>query len=410
MKKGILLLIVLTTSFSLYARNGKLKTGADLLFSKYFSLIKGKNIGLITNHTGLLSDGRHLADVLHENKEVHLVALFGPEHGVRGDTTGAVIDAVDKKTGIPAYSLYGKTYKPTAQMLKGVDILIYDIQDVGARFYTYISTLGHVMEAAAENNIPIIVLDRPNPLRGLRSDGFVTEDTMKSFVAFGKIPVEHGMTVGEIAMLYNGEGMLKDGKKADLKVIKMEGWKRNKWFDQTGLKWVKTSPNLPYLESAVVYPGTCFFEGVNISEGRGTDKPFQYVGAPWIDNQRALELLKSKKLKGVELKAVEFTPTLRANNAHPPKYNNQVCKGLYLDIKDRNSFEPVKAGICMLWAFKQTNSDSLKWRPQTLDKLAATPKLREMLDLGKSPEEIFASWQGDLKKFQKIRSKYLLYK
>lgn len=211
-------------------------------------------------------------------------------------------------------------------------------------------------------------------------------------------------------MLYNGEGMLKDGKKADLKVIKMEGWKRNMWFDQTSLKWVKTSPNLPYLETAIVYPGTCFFEGVNISEGRGTDRPFQYVGAPWIDNQKALELLRSKNLKGVELKAVEFTPTQRANNAHPPKYNNQVCKGIYLDIKDRNSFEPVKAGISLLWAFKQVNSDSLKWRPQTLDKLAATPKLREMLDLGKSPEEIFASWEGDLKKFQKIRSKYLLYK
>lgn len=182
------------------------------------------------------------------------------------------------------------------------------------------------------------------------------------------------------------------------------------WFDQTGLKWVKTSPNLPLLETAVVYPGTCFFEGVNISEGRGTDKPFQYIGAPWTDNEKAAQILNARKIKGVEFKTLEFTPTFRSNNARPPKYNNENCKGLYINVTDRNKFEPVKTGIYLLWAFRQTNPDSLKWRIQTLDKLAATPKLREMLDAGKTPEEIFASWKGDLNSFMKTRQKYLLYK
>ncbi|MCU7493167.1 MAG: DUF1343 domain-containing protein [Ignavibacteria bacterium] len=392
------------------AQTAKVKTGDDLLFTKYFNLIKGKKIGLVTNHTGLLSDGRHIADALHENKDVKLIALFGPEHGVRGDTTGAVENAVDKKTGVPAYSLYGKTYKPSPEMLKGVEVLIYDIQDVGARFYTYISTLGHIMEAAAENNIPVIVLDRPNPITGVHVDGFLTDDSLHSFVAFGRIPVQHGMTVGELAELYNGEHMLSGGRKANLTVVKMEGWKRNMWYDETGLKWVKTSPNLPVLETAEVYPGTCFFEGVNISEGRGTDRPFQYIGAPWADGNKVSQLLKNKKIKGADFKAVEFTPKLLPNNARPPKFNAKVCRGVYLSVKDRKSFMPVEAGVYLLWAFKTTGADSLKWRTKAIDQLAGTARLRTMLDGGKSPEDIIKSWQKELADFKKIRSKYLLYK
>ncbi|MCU7495871.1 MAG: DUF1343 domain-containing protein [Ignavibacteria bacterium] len=410
MKKIFLLLFFFLPGLLLTAQNLKVKTGDDLLLTKYFNLIKGKKIGLVTNHTGLLSDGRHIADVLHENKDIQLVALFGPEHGVRGDTTGAVENAVDKKTGVPAFSLYGKTYKPTPEMLKGVEVLIYDIQDVGARFYTYISTLGHIMEAAAENNIPVIVLDRPNPITGVHVDGFVTDDTLKSFVAFGKIPVQHGMTIGELAELYNGEKMLAGGRKADLTVVKMEGWKRSMWYDQTGLKWVKTSPNLPVLETAEVYPGTCFFEGVNISEGRGTERPFQYIGAPWADQNKVAKLLKDKKIKGADFKAVEFTPEFLPNNARPPKFYKKLCKGVYLGVKDRNSFEPVKAGIYLLWAFKQTGADSLKWKTKSIDLLAATPRLRQMIDAGKSPEEIIKSYQKELADFKKIRQKYLLYK
>lgn len=410
MKKLTVFLFLLIITVSLNAQNAKVTVGADLLFTKYFNLIKGKKVGLVTNHTAILSDGRHLADALHENKDVKLTALFGPEHGVRGDTTGAVADAVDIKTGVPAYSLYGKTYKPSKEMLKDVDVLVYDIQDVGARFYTYISTLGHVMEAAAENNIPIIVLDRPNPITGLHYDGFVTVDSLKSFVAFGKIPVEHGMTVGELAQLYNGEKMLQGGKKVKLTVVKMNGWKRSMWYDQTGLKWVKTSPNLPYLETAIVYPGTCFFEGVNISEGRGTDRPFQYIGTPWADAGKVAGLLKGKNIKGADFKAVEFTPKVTPNNARPPKFNNTVCKGVFIDIKDRKTYEPVKAGVYLLWAFKQVNPDSLQWKVKSIDRLAASPKLREMIDAGKSPEEIISSWKSELAEFGRIRQKYLLYK
>lgn len=410
MKKIFTLLFFFLLGTLLLAQNKKVVTGDDLLLTKYFDMIKGKKIALVTNHTGLLSDGRHIADALHENKDVKLIALFGPEHGVRGDTTGAVENAVDKKTGVTAYSLYGKTYKPTPEMLKGVEVLLYDIQDVGARFYTYISTLGHVLEAGAENNIPVIVLDRPNPITGIHVDGFVTDDTLHSFVAFGKIPVQHGLTVGELAELYNGEGMLEGGRKAKLTVIKMEGWKRNMWYDQTGLKWVKTSPNLPVLETAEVYTGTCFFEGVNVTEGRGTDRPFQYIGAPWADGIKIQKLLKSKNIKGADFKAVEFTPKFLPNNARPPKYNGQICKGIYLSVKDRNSFMPVEAGVYLLWAFKQTNPDSMKWRIRTIDRLAGTPRLREMIDQGNTPEDIIKSWQKELADFKKVRSKYLLYK
>jgi uncharacterized protein YbbC (DUF1343 family) len=384
-------------------------TGADLLFTKHFDFIKGKNVGLVVNHTALLSNGQHLADAIHARNDVKLIALFGPEHGVRGDTTGPVHDAVDKKTGVPMYSLYGKTYKPTPEMMKGIDVLIYDIQDVGARFYTYISTLGHAMEAAAEHTIPMIVLDRPNPIQGLYIDGPVRHDTLKSFVAFGKIPIAHGMTVGELALMYNGEQWLEKGLKADLKVIAMENWKRTMWYDQTGLKWVRPSPNMPTLATATVYTGTCLFEGVNISEGRGTDKPFEYISAPWIDVNRVAQLLKNAPLKGVSFQPNEVTPTQRPNNARAPKYNGEPCKGIFVDVTDRNSFEPVKAGIYLLWAIRTAHPDQIQWRQQTIDRLSGTVTVRTMIDAGKTPQEIFQTWQEGLEYFKSIRSKYLLY-
>ncbi len=404
-----LLTVILLGCSSDERKSPKVKTGADVLVSEKLDLIKGKRVGLIVNHTAVLSNGKHLVDALNENNEVIVAALFGPEHGVRGDTTGAVEDAIDQKTGIPLFSLYGKTYRPSKEMLEGIDVLIYDIQDVGARFYTYISTLGHVMEAAAENEIPIIVLDRPNPIRTDYIDGPVTDDTMKSFVAYAKIPIAYGVTIGELADMYNDESWLANDLKADLTVLKMKGWKHNMWYDQTGLTWIKPSPNMPFLSTAVVYTGTCLFEGTNVSEGRGTDKPFELIGSPWIDAAKVASELNSLNISGVEFEVQKYTPTIRPGNVRPPKYNDELCNGIYLKITDRDKFEPVKTGIYLLWSIKKNHPDKFEWRINSIDRLSGTVQVRKMLDGGKSPEEIFSTWEKNLNIFKAIREKYLLY-
>jgi uncharacterized protein YbbC (DUF1343 family) len=390
--------------------SAQVKTGADLLFEKYFSLVEGKRVGLVTNHSALLSNGKHLADALHEDKRTQLVALFGPEHGVRGNApAGArVQNAVDEKTGVPVYSLYGAINKPTDEMLKNVDVLIYDLQDVGVRFYTFISTLSYAMEAAAEHHIPFIVLDRPNPIRGTWVEGFNRDDSLRSFVGLHPIVIAHGMTIGELAEMYNGEGWMKNGVKANLTVVKMEGWKRTMWYDQTGLKWVRPSPNLPTLESAIVYPGTCFIEGTNLSEGRGTERPFQYIGAPYADGVKWARILNEYKLKGVAFEPIEFTPRSIDNAAMHPKYEGVKCNGIFVRIVNRDELEPVKVGVYILSTARQLFADSLKWR-RSIDRLAGTPKLREAIDAGVAPEKIVQMWQSDVEKFEKIRAKYLLY-
>jgi uncharacterized protein YbbC (DUF1343 family) len=392
--------------------SGQVKTGADLLFEKHFHLIQGKNVGLVTNHSALLSNGKHLADALHEDKRTKLVVLFGPEHGVRGDApAGAkVTDDVDKKTGVTAYSLYGSINKPTKEMLKGVDVLIFDLQDVGVRFYTYISTLSYAMEAAAENNIPYIVLDRPNPIRGTWVEGFNREDSLRSFVGLHPIVIAHGMTIGELATMYNNEGWLKNGIKANLTVVKMEGWKRSMWYDQTGLKiWAKPSPNLPTLESCVAYPGTCFFEGVNISEGRGTEKPFEMIGAPYIDGSKWARMLNEYKLKGVTFEPIEFTTRSIENAVQHPKYEGQKSGGVFVKVTDRDSFEPVKAAVYMLASAKKLYPDSLKWRERSIDRLSGTPSFRKAIDAGTPPGKIVEMWKESVEKFKAIRAKHLLY-
>ncbi len=411
MKKILtLIILVIFAGVSMPAvPDSNVKTGADLLLTKYFKYVKGKRVGIVTNPTAILSDGRHIVDALYENKDVNVVALFGPEHGVRADTTGPVANSVDKKTGVPIYSLYGKTYKPSTEMMKNVDILVFDIQDVGARFYTFISTLGFAMEAAAERGIPIIVLDRPNPIRGVYVDGPVALDSMQSFVAYAPIPTAYGLTMGELAKMYNGENWLHNGKKCKLIVAEMDGWRRNMWYDQTGLKWIKPSPNMPTIATATVYTGTCIFEGTNISEGRGTEKPFEYIGAPWVDAVKAAADLNKFNLKGVKFEAIEVTPTIQPNNARAPKYNNEKCHDVYVHVTDRNSFEPVAAGLYLVWELKKNHPDNFKWRERAFDRLCGTPAVRQMLDAGKNPKEIIATWQKDLDHFKQIRKKYLIY-
>lgn len=389
----------------------QVKTGADLLFEKHMNLIEGKRVGLVTNHTAVLSNGRHLADALHDDKRTTLVALFGPEHGVRGDAPAGdqIADTIDSRTGAPTFSLYGAINKPTKEMLKDVDVLIFDIQDVGVRFYTYISTLSYSLEAAAEQNIPCIVLDRPNPIRGTWVEGFNRDDSLRSFVGLHPIVLADGMTIGELATMYNEEGWLKDGIKANLTVVKMEGWKRTMWYDQTGLKWLPPSPNIPTLETAILYPGTCLFEGTNLSEGRGTLRPFENIGAPYIDGATWAKTLNEMNLPGVRFDPAEFTPQSIPTMATRPKRLGEKCGGVMVKITDRDLLEPVKVGVAMLVAVKKLYPDSLRWRQRSIDRLSGTPKLRMAVDAGASTDEIVGMWKDDVEQFKRVRAKHLLY-
>ncbi len=402
-----LVLVLLTARAFVSAQ---VKVGADLLFENHFHLIDGKRVGLVTNHSALLSNGKHLADVLYENKRTKLVALFGPEHGIRGDApAGAKIhDERDPKTGVPVFSLYGQINKPTPAMLKEIDVLLFDIVDVGARFYTYESTMSLAMEAAAEQQIPYIVLDRPNPIRGTWVEGWVRVDSLKSFVGLHPIPIAHGMTMGELATLINEEGWLKDGIKAKLIVIKMEGWKRTMWYDETGLTWVRPSPNIPTLHSAIVYPGTCLFEGTNVSEGRGTERPFEFIGAPFIHGKKLADALNAFQLPGVQFDPIEFTPQDVPNVVVNPKHQGVKCEGVFVRVTNRDVFEPVRTAVHMLSAIKALYPNDFQWR-NSIDRLAGTPKLRLAIDALQAPQQIVADWNNEVGSFLKLRQKYLLY-
>jgi uncharacterized protein YbbC (DUF1343 family) len=409
MRKFIVLnLIAIALAFS---QQSRVKIGAEILIEKHLDLIKGKKIGIVTNHTGILPDGRHIVDVLNEIEGVKIVALFGPEHGIRGEVPDgkSISHGVDAKTGIPVFSLYGEVKKPTEEMLKDIDVLIFDIQDVGARFYTYISTMSYCMEACAEMGKKFIVLDRPNPIRGVYVDGPILEPRFKSFVGLHPIPVAHGMTVGELAKMFNDEGWLENAVKADLTVVKMENYSRKMWFDQTGLPWVKPSPNMMTLKTAIVYTATCFIEGTNVSEGRGTQHPFEWIGAPWIDGEKLAKELNYYKLPGVKFEPISFTPTDIEKVTVDPKYEGEKCGGVYLNVYDREKFEPVKVGVYILYTLKKLYPDKFKWRTAGQDRLWGTDKVRLMIDEGKKPDEIIKTWEDDIKKFLSIRQKYLLY-
>lgn len=386
--------------------------GAERLFEpEFFSLIKGKRLGLVTNHTGLLPDGRHLADVLNENQQTKLTVLFGPEHGIRGDADTHVTDGTDVSTGLPVISLYGKVRKPTAGMLKDVDVLLFDIQDIGARFYTYIATMNHVLEAAADNNIPYIILDRPNAIGGEYVDGPVGEGSGEPASGISQIPVTHGMTVGELATMFNGERAKKDFPMAKLTVIPMKNYTRKLWYNETGLPWIKPSPNMLTLTTAAVYPMTCILEGTNISEARGTLHPFEHIAAPWINGAALAQELNSYNLPGVTFEAATFRPdsVVDGIRIHPPKFVGQECQSAQLTIVDRNAFKPVEAGVYMLQALHKLYPDKFEWKESRMDRLWRTPKVREQVQQRLPPAEIISQWEEELKAFNAIRTKYLIY-
>lgn len=385
--------------------------GAENLFNRnYFQLIKNKKLGIITNHTGVLPDGKHIVDVLHENPETSISVLFGPEHGIRGEEDTHVSDSKDKKTGVPIISLYGKTRKPTSEMLENTDILIFDIQDNGARYYTYIKTMLLAMEAAAENNITFIVLDRPNPISGNYVDGPVGEAN-KPIDQIKNLSITHGMTVGELARMFNEERKKESLPTADLQVIPLENYSREQWYDHTGLIWIKPSPNMLSLTTASLYPATCLLEGTNLSEGRGTLRPFEFIAAPWINPKELINQLETYPLEGVSYKSTKINPQQMVDGIkiYPPKFMNEEIPAVEIILTDRYKFKSVEAGIYILHALKKLYPEDLVWREERLDGLLKTPAIRKALDDGANPKEIIKKWQEDLKFFNKKRAEYLLY-
>lgn len=390
-----------------------LKTGAEVLMENNFGFLAGKNIGIITNHTATVGE-RHIADILHEADQVNVIALFGPEHGIRGDApAGDKIDfQTDEKTGLPVYSLYGEILKPTPEMLEGIDVLVFDIQDIGPRFYTYISTMGKGMEAAAEQGISFMVLDRPNPLGGELIEGHVRETGFESFVGYYPIPVTHGVTVGELAMMAKGEGWLEGVENLDLHVAVMENWERSSLWPEIFDDWNPPSPNIPDFETALIYPGACYFEGLSASEGRGTYAPFIQLGAPWADGEALAEDLNARNLPGLRFEAAAFTPEIITNMATRPKHLGVELQGIRHVVTDMHAVRPVAAGMHIIHAFYNQAPESEKatfFNLPRIGRLAGTDRVAEMFLAGATADEVIASWADELAAYDTIRRNYFLY-
>jgi uncharacterized protein YbbC (DUF1343 family) len=371
-------------------------TGIDVLERDDFKQLAGLRIGLVTNQTGRDRAGRSTIDVLFKAPGVKLVALFAPEHGIRGLADDKVSDTKDEQTGLPIYSLYGESRRPKAEQLKDLDALVYDIQDVGVRFYTYIATLGYVMEEAGKGRLPIFVLDRPNPINGDDVDGPIADADKFSFTAYHALPVRHGLTIGELARLFNDERHIG----ADLRVIKMEGWRRAMWFDATGLTWINPSPNMRSLTEAALYPGVGLLETTNLSVGRGTDTPFEVIGAPWLDGPKLASYLNGRRIAGVRFIPVRFTPKSSV-------FKNEECGGINLVITDRSQFQSVPTGLEIAVALQRLFASD--WKIDAYARLLVNADTLERLKRGDSAEDIVRSWGASLETFRCIRSRALLY-
>jgi uncharacterized protein YbbC (DUF1343 family) len=390
------------------------KVGAEILVDSGFAAVAGKRIGLITNQTGLVR-GEHLADLLHKAPNTKLAAVFAPEHGFRGsDEAGAMVrDAVDSATGVPVFSLYGASKKPLANMLRDIDVLVFDIQDIGARFYTYISTMGLAMQSAAAASIPFIVLDRPNPLGGDYVSGFVRESQLTSFVGQYPIPIVHGMTVGELARMIKGERWLDGLEDLDLTVVAMEGWRRSMRWPDTGRSWVATSPNIPGFEAALVYPGMGIVGELYVNEGRGTPTPFSLFGGPYLDAPSMADELNRLGLPGIRFEATTYTPRAIQGVASRPRFANMAIAGIRLIVTDVGLFEPLEVGVQVLTALvAQGRSQGVRRMFPKLamfHAIAGTKRLYAMLTSGRDAKSIIAAWQTEVEVFKTKRTQYLLY-
>ncbi|MEY8732445.1 DUF1343 domain-containing protein [Peribacillus frigoritolerans] len=412
MKRMIILFAICLLSFGIVSsksvtavkekKKQKVIPGIEVLLKEEKNVLSGKKVGLITNPTGIDSKLTSIVDLLHDDPDINLTALFGPEHGVRGDAqAGASVEYyIDEKTGLPVYSLYGKTKKPTPEMLKDVEVLVFDIQDVGTRYYTYIYTMAYAMEAAKENDIPFIVLDRPNPQGGESVDGPVLEPEFSSFVGLYPIPLKHGMTVGELATLFNKE--FKIG--ADLKVIKMKGWKRDMDYDDTGLPFVLPSPNMPTVSTTFVYPATGLIEGTNVSEGRGTTKPFELIGAPYINSDELAGKLNALRLPGVKFRAASFTPTFS-------KHAGKLSHGVEIYITDREEFKAVPTGLYIIKTIQDLYPGDFEFlAANNFNLLIGNGWIMSRIKEGSTVNEILKEYQVKQDAFKKVRKNYLLYK
>ena len=382
--------------------------GTDVLFQK--QLLKGRRIGLVCNPASIDSGFRHVADRAVE-AGVTIGALFGPQHGIRSDLQENMIETPhehDELRKVPVYSLYSETREPTDEMLAGLDALVIDLQDVGTRIYTYIYTAAYCLKAAARNGLPVIVCDRPNPIGGVAVEGPMLEPGYESFVGLYPIPMRHGMTIGEIARFFNEQFSLG----AKLEVIPMQGWSRAMYFDDTGLPFVLPSPNIPTIEAEVVYPGAVLFEGMNVSEGRGTTKPFELAGAPWVKDPEAFcRALNSLGLPGVVFRPHSFEPTYH-------KHAKALCGGCQIHVTDRESFRAVETGVALTIAFQQAGPSAFAWREPPyeyeytllpIDILYGSDKLRKGMDAGRSAREIASEWTEPVEEFEKKRREYLIY-
>lgn len=387
-----------------------IKLGVEKLLEDPDSVLGGARIGLISNQASVNHGFRHVADLFHEHPQVKLQALFGPQHGIRGDLQDNMIEtehAIDLQTGLQIHSLYSETREPTEAMLRDLDVLVFDMQDVGCRIYTFAYTMANSMRAAAKFGKKVVVCDRPNPTNGKDVAGNVLEPEQASFVGMYPIPTRHGMTLGEMAGMFNEHFAIG----CELEVVKMENWSRDLWYDDTDGPWVMPSPNIPTLDSAIVFPGTVHFEGTQISEGRGTTRPFELVGAPYIDAEKYAHELNQKKLPGVYFRSCIFRPTFQ-------KHGNVSCGGVQIHVLDRDTFEPVMAGLTMVKVAYELYPEEFRWKEppyeyvydrNPFDVIAGTSKIREVVEAGGSLQDIRSAWQPDLESFMKTRERYLLY-
>jgi len=382
-------------------------TGIDVLEKNGFNILKNAKVGVVVNPASVNRHIEATLDLLLRHG-VQVKVIFGPQHGLYAETQANMEEWEgfhDARTGLPVYSLYGKVRKPQPEMLKEIDTLVFDLPDVGARYYTFIWTLGLCMQACVAQEKRIVILDRPNPINGIKVEGPVIDPEFSSFMGMYPIAVRHGMTVGELALLFNDEF----GIKCQLEVVKMEGWRRGMWFDDTRLPWVIPSPNMPTLDTATVYPGMCLFEGTNLSEGRGTTRPFEIFGAPWLDPYLLKEMLEKENFPGVFFRPLSFIPTFN-------KWKDELCRGIQIHVTDRAHFLPFEIALAIVKYSQELHPDSFRWsappyeyeeKKLPFDIIAGTDRLRKMMN--KELKDICLSWQKELEEFKRVREKYLLY-
>jgi uncharacterized protein YbbC (DUF1343 family)/CubicO group peptidase (beta-lactamase class C family) len=377
--------------------SGGVLSGIDVLRAGGFTALKGKRVGLVTNHTGRARDGATTIDLLHKAPEVKLVALFSPEHGIRGILDAKVPSETDERTGLPIHSLYGETRRPTAAMLDGLDAIVIDLQDIGTRFYTYMTTMAYVLEEAAKRGIAVTVLDRPNPIGGVQIEGPMLDPGAIAFTSYFSMPIRHSLTLGELARLFNAENKIN----ANVTVVPMRGWDRDRWFDETGLPWINPSPNMRNLLQATVYPGIGAIEGTNISVGRGTDTPFEQIGAPWVDGVQLAEALNARAIPGIRFYPVRFMPL-------SSKYAKEECQGVFLVVTDRAALRPVRLGIEVAAMLHKLYG--AKYELESAERLVGSKEALTRVRAGEDPVAIAASWSAGEARWRLLRAKYLLYR